>query len=89
MHVELHDEFVEKSFAINDASILAALAPVIALQCEGDDETFDATARDYLRRYAEHLGSIDERDYVVALRSARLQMAANLKELDGHASQQC
>ncbi len=86
---ELHEEFVEKSFAINDASILAALAPVIAPQCEGDDAVFDTTAREYLRRYAQHLSELDERDYVVALRNARLQMAENIKNLDQEARQQC
>lgn len=67
--MNLSSTFLEKSFEMNDASILQALTPVIASQVSSESEFADA-CRDYLRQYGEHLTALSERDLTVALATA-------------------
>ena len=76
---QFHPDFLEKTFALNDAAILSALLPVAADLVggtEGSKDAFEAALREYVSLYAQHLAALDDREFVVAMKSAAEMLAA-------------
>ncbi|MDA8093658.1 MAG: hypothetical protein M0T84_07035 [Betaproteobacteria bacterium] len=55
---------------MNDATIIAALLPIVGGKTVDDPEGFETAVTEYLARYADHLKSLDHRDFVAALNQA-------------------
>lgn len=64
--MKFHPDFLKKSYDVNTAAILSALAPILASKVDSEAE-LAAAARDYLEQYGKHLASLSERDLTHAL----------------------
>lgn len=84
-----HPDFLGRTFEDNDATILAALAPVVAGMVRGavtsehsasNRDAFEDTLKEYMAAYGEHLFKLDHRAFIVALNKAFVIMESRAEK---------